>query len=240
LQEKLKALAELQKVDLEIAGAKKAADVYPRQMAELEKTLGAAKSLVDAERAKLADLEREKQSLEQNIVDEKDKVKKWEARLAEQRSTREYSALAREIDIAKKANLTMSEQVVELGRQVAAQRELLKSREQEFLARADQIGGQLTELKGKIGAFQGQLKNFEEKRSAAASKVDRPLLNRYESIRKKRLPALVAVLAPGTCQGCNMNVRPQLYNTLRTTAGTDECPSCHRIIYAGEAIDLTK
>lgn len=240
MQEKLKALAELQKVDLEIAGAKKAADVYPRQMAELEKSLGAAKSLVDAERAKLTDLERQKQSLEQNIVEEKDKVKKWEARLAEQRSTREYSALAREIDIAKKANQTMSEQVVELGRQVAAQRELLKAKEEEYGARRDQIGGQIHELRAKIDAFQGQLKGFDEKRGAAATKIDRGLLNRYESIRKKRLPALVAVLAPGTCQGCNMNVRPQLYNTLRTTAGIDECPSCHRIIYAGEAMDLSK
>ena len=40
----------------------------------------------------------------------------------------------------------------------------------------------------------------------------------------------------GTCQGCNMNVPPQLYNTLRTTLGTDVCPSCNRIIYAVEAL----
>ncbi|HEX4620762.1 MAG TPA: C4-type zinc ribbon domain-containing protein, partial [Myxococcaceae bacterium] len=42
----------------------------------------------------------------------------------------------------------------------------------------------------------------------------------------------------GTCQGCNMNVPPQLYNTLRSTLGTDICPSCHRIIYAAEALEL--
>ncbi len=148
MQDKLKALATLQKVDLEVAAAKKAAEVYPRQMAELEKTLASAKSAVEAERARLADLEREKLSLEQNITDEKDKVKKWEARLAEQRSTREYSALAREIDIAKKANLTMAEQVVELAKQVAGQREAMKGKEQELLARQDQIGGQISELQG--------------------------------------------------------------------------------------------
>ena len=49
----------------------------------------------------------------------------------------------------------------------------------------------------------------------------------------------VAVQA-GTCQGCNMNVPPQLYNTLRTGLGTDICPACHRIIYAAEAIEPPK
>jgi len=56
-------------------------------------------------------------------------------------------------------------------------------------------------------------------------------------VKKRRLPALVPVLPPGTCQGCNMNVPPQLYNTLRSTLGTDICPSCHRIIYAAEALE---
>src|SRR5256885_12192852 len=48
------------------------------------------------------------------ISEEKDKVKKWEGRLTEQRSTREYSALAREIDIAKKSNLRSEEHTSEL------------------------------------------------------------------------------------------------------------------------------
>jgi uncharacterized protein len=68
-----------------------------------------------------------------------------------------------------------------------------------------------------------------------SAKVDANLLRRYEAIRKKKLPALVGVVA-GTCQGCNMNVPPQLYNQLRTSLGTDVCPSCHRIIYAVEAL----
>ncbi len=122
LREKLKALAELQKVDLEVASLRKAADVHPRQLAELERELGAARSAIEAERTRVADIERQKTTLEQNISDEKDKVKKWEARLAEQRSTREYSALAREIDIAKKANQTMSDELVELTKTLGAAR----------------------------------------------------------------------------------------------------------------------
>lgn len=237
MREKLKALATLQKVDMEIASLRKSAEIYPKQLAELEKELGAARSAVEAERARLADIERQRRVLEQNIADEKEKVKKWEARLSEQRSSREYAALAREIDIAKKANQTLAEELIELGKTQTAQREVVKTKEQEFAARQDQIGGRVAELKKKMGDVDGQVRELDTKRAEAASHVDPTLLRRYDTVRKKRMPALVPVQAPGKCLGCNMNVPPQLYNTLRSSLGTDVCPSCHRIIYASEALE---
>lgn len=238
MREKLKALAELQNVDLEVASLRKAADVHPRQIAELERELGVARSLIEAERARLTDMERQKTQLEQNITDEKDKVKKWEARLSEQRSTREYSALAREIDIAKKANLTMAEELAELTKQLGAAREAIKAKEAEYATKQQGLSGRMAELRGKLGEAESQVKALEGRRAGVSSGVDANLLRRYESIRKKKLPALVGVVA-GTCQGCNMNVPPQLYNQLRTSLGTDVCPSCHRIIYAVEALQET-
>jgi hypothetical protein len=236
LREKLKALAELQKVDLEVASLRKAADVHPRQLAELERELGSARSAIEAERNRVADIERQKTTLEQNITDEKDKVKKWEARLAEQRSTREYSALAREIDIAKKANQTMSEELVEITKTLGAAREAVKAKEAEFATRQEQLSSRMADLRSKQTQAEGQVKTLEGKRSSVASGVDATLLRRYETIRKKKLPAMVGVVA-GTCQGCNMNVPPQLYNNLRVSLGTDICPSCNRIIYAVEALE---
>jgi uncharacterized protein len=237
LREKLKSLSELQRVDLEVMSLRKAAEVYPRQLGELEKELQSARSALEAERSRLSDLERQKAGLEQNIIEEKDKVKKWEARLTEQRSTREYAALAREIDIAKKANQTMAEEVVELGRQLAAQRDAVKAKEQELAARMDHIGGQMAALKMKLGELDGQFAQLEQKRAGLAAQVDPLLLRRYDTVRRKRMPVLVPIQAPGTCQGCNMNVPPQLYSMLRSSLGTDVCPSCHRMIYAAEALE---
>jgi predicted nucleic acid-binding Zn-ribbon protein len=236
VQERLKALAELQKIDLEVAALRKSSEVYPKAMGELERELSLAKSEVEAERAKLLDVERQRRTLEQNISEEKEKVRKWEARLAEQRSTREYAALAREIDIAKKANLTMAEELVELGKLQAQLREVAKSKEQQYTGRMGETSTKLTELRAKMAAFEGQLKELEAKRAEAARTVHPPLLSRYEAVRKRRSPALVTVVA-GTCQGCNMSLPPQLYNTLKTTLETDVCPSCHRIICAPEALE---
>lgn len=237
MREKLLALAALQKVDLEVANLKKSAEAYPKQTAELEKELGAARAAAEAERQKLDDIERQKSNLEDTLTDDKDKVRKWESRLTEQRSTREYSALAREIDIAKKGQLTMGEEIQSLGKQQQAQRDVVTTKNAEFQVRSGELQARMAELRTKLADVEGQMKALEEKRTEVAKSVEASLLKRYEHIRKKRMPALVAVAAPGTCGGCRMNVPPQLYNTLRVTLGTDVCPSCQRIIYATEAIE---
>jgi hypothetical protein len=81
-----------------------------------------------------------------------------------------------------------------------------------------------------------QIRQLEEKRSKVAGQVDGNLLRRYETIRKKKLPAMAPVIA-GACQGCNMSLPPQMYNNLRVSLGTEICPSCHRIIFAAEALE---
>ncbi|MGV3625270.1 MAG: zinc ribbon domain-containing protein [Archangium sp.] len=231
------ALAALQKVDLDIAALKKNAEAYPREMAELEKQLAAAKASVDGERAKLDQFESQKRTLEETISEDKDKVKKWEARLSEQRSTREYSALAREIDIAKKGQLTMTEEVQELGRQGLVQREVVKAKESEFGTATRSLVERIAVLRGKLAEVEAQVKAVDEKRAEAARGVDATLLRQYDVVRKKRMPAMVPVTHPGTCSGCRMNIPAQRFNTLVATKGIDTCPACSRIIYAAETLE---
>lgn len=237
MRDKLLALAALQKVDLDIAALKKNAEAYPKEISELNKQLEAAKAAVDAERTRLDELERQKSTLEQTITDDKDKVRKWEGRLTEQRSTREYSALAREIDIAKKGQLTMAEEVQELGRQATIQREVVRTKEADFTAKTKDLVERIDGLKVKLAEVEAQVKQVDDTRAAAAKDVDAQLLRQYDVVRKKRMPAMVAVNAPGTCSGCRMNIPAQRFNQLVASRGIDTCPSCTRIIYAAEVLE---
>jgi predicted nucleic acid-binding Zn-ribbon protein len=233
----LLALAALQKVDLDIAALKKNAEAYPREIADLEKQLAGAKAAVDGERNKLDELERQRHALEQTIAEEREKVRKWEARLSEQRSTREYSALAREIDIARKGQQTMAEDLAELGKQATIQREVVRQKESEFQGKAKEILAKIEELRGKLKEVEGQIADVDAQREKAAKEVAPDLLRRYDAIRKRRMPAVVPAVAPGTCTGCRMSIRPQLYNQLVASRGIDVCPSCSRMLYAAEVLE---
>jgi predicted nucleic acid-binding Zn-ribbon protein len=81
----------------------------------------------------------------------------------------------------------------------------------------------MAELEGKIATLRAE-------RDALAASVKPEMLKRYSTIRMRRGLAVVSV-RNGTCQGCNMNIPPQLYNTLQRGQTIETCPSCHRIIY---------
>src|SRR6266545_2727346 len=75
---------------------------HPARQAEVEASVMAARKAWEQEQARLDSNERERRQLESLLGMERDKVKKWEGRLGEIRTPREYAALSREIEIAKK------------------------------------------------------------------------------------------------------------------------------------------
>lgn len=236
LQDKLVALAALQKVDIGVQALRKSAEAYPKEIVQLEQQLAAARAVVDSERTKLDQLDTQRADTERQIGDERDKIRKWEGRLTEQRSTREYSALAREIDIAKKGLQTMSEDLGTLSKQAIIQRDTVRSKDVDFQAKAADLKSRIAVLVGQLETAQQKAAAVEATRGDVAKHVDRALLRQYDSIRRKRMPAMVPVNANGTCTGCRMNLRPQMYNTLVASRGIDVCPSCSRMVYADEVL----
>ena len=237
VKEILKGLHALQKVDLEILELQRAGDAHPKRLAELDQLLSSARTGVEAERSRVLDNERARRDKEAEIQAEKDKVKKWESRLSDMRTTREYAALAREIDIAKKSILNLEEELKALVEQVAELKRALVEREAELRRREDGTAAERTELTSRIGSLTSQVKELSEKRVAVAKSADPMLVGRYDSIRRKRGSGVVPVIN-GTCKGCNMRIPPQLQNILRSGATIEVCPSCQRLIFASEVFGL--
>ena len=236
IKEKLKGLQALQTVDLEILELERAGQVHPKRLAELDAELATARVKVEAERSRLGDNERMRREKEAEVQSEKDKIKKWEARLAEQRTTREYTALAREIDIAKKAVLNLEEEQRALVDQVESIKKTLGDREGELNRFEDASAAERTQLKRSVDSLTSQVEGLSEKRAGLAKKVDPALLGRYDSVRIAHGSGIAAVVG-GTCRGCNMRIRPQLYNILLAGASIETCPTCHRMIYAAELLE---
>ena len=234
-REKLNALAELQKVDIRIRDLAAEADKHPQRLKQIEGDRDGARSGLDALRGKIADNERARRQNEDLLRLEKEKVKKWEHRLNELKTPREYAALARELDIAKKTNQTAEEEVKRLGgeyeelkRQVAAADAVLAERE----TVVQREGG---EIKTQLDAVAGRMAELEAERNKLLELCDRALVSKYERIRKQRGGVAVVPVVGGTCKGCQRNIPPQMANHLLQGDEILQCPNCHRFIYPGEA-----
>ena len=237
LREKLDALEALQAVDLERADVLVEAAALPARRAEIEGTIKEARRAFDEQRLKLEANERERRQLDQVLQLERDKVKKWEGRLADIKTPREYAALNREIEISKKQNEHANEQIRELARVAGEIQQAMDAAEEAMLEREEQAQAKLKALEVRQAEIDERLRSFDARRAEAAKAIEPPLLARYDSIRRRRPGPAIATVVGGTCRGCHRNIPPQLVVVLARANSIETCPSCHRIIYSAEAVN---
>ena len=83
----------------------------------------------------------------------------------------------------------------------------------------------------RIAELEKELSRCLEQRGSTASKVDAGLLSMYERIRKAK-DGLAFVLVKGsTCQGCFMELPPQVVNELMKGDKIVTCERCSRLLY---------
>ncbi len=237
LRDKLKALEELQQIDLEANEVKGELDALPARRAAAEAAVHSARRAWEDERARLEGNERERRQLESLLGMERDKVKKWEGRLGEIKTPREYAALSREIDIAKKTNDGQSEQLRELVAQASELKNRVDAKEEELSERESAAQAAVEELEKTKGAADERMRGLDTRRAAAVKQVDPGLLAKYENIKRRRAGVAIAPVVGMTCKGCHRNIPPQLAITLQRANSIETCPNCHRIIYSAEAVN---
>lgn len=230
-REKLAALEKLQNIDLQIEALNKEASAGPARIAELEAQVAKARSVADAERGRLADNERARRHLDNQIAEEKDKVKKWEARLPQLKHQREFAALEREINSLKKSTAAAEE---ELNR-LKGEMDPLKRSLQEKEAALAEIQSKLTDEKSGVDAaaagFQQQVETLKGERDRERGHVDAALANIYENVRKRRPGKVLIPMVNSACSACNRRLPPQLAAKLHVAGTVEPCPACLRLLF---------
>ena len=80
-------------------------------------------------------------------------------------------------------------------------------------------------------ALDQQVGKLQKGREKAAAQVDPELLQEYERISTKKGASALAAVVSNTCQGCFIQLPPQLGHALRGARQIIRCPSCARILY---------
>ena len=235
-RDKLKALEELQRIDLKIRDLAAQAQQHPQRLKQIEGERTAAKAALDGLRGKLAENERSRRQNQELLGVEKDKVKKWESRLNELKTPREYAALARELEIAKKTNLTAEAELNRLAAEYEEVKKLATAAEGVLAEKDAVLSREGAEIQALLAAIQAQVTAMDSDRAAATAACDKGLLKRYERIRAQRAGVAVVGVVGGTCLGCRMRLPPQLANNLRTGTEIMACPSCNRFMFNADPI----
>lgn len=231
MRAQLERLVALQIVDLKIQEMERVKEEIPQRIACLEEEFRKEEESVQAERIELEKLQKERPQKEKDLEEEIDRVKKAEARVFEIKTNKEYQAVLKEIDNAKKLNRQREEEILGILERLEDMQNHLGKGEKSLEARRREYQRQVAELKQKAASFDEEMAGEVRQREEQEKAIPQDLLSKYHMLLEKRQGVAVARVINGVCQACNMNLRPQLYIELQKQDTLIACPNCNRILF---------
>ncbi len=231
MKAQLDLLWELQKIDLELREIKDSQEGYPKEVKRLDEKEKIEKEKVQKEKEKVEVLEKERRKKEGHLSLEQERIKKTEGRMFEVKTNKEYQALLTEIETVKGANSREEEEILTLLEEIDELKKSISKRDKEAAAVLSKIEGEKKSLQEKMTRDQEVLKRRMERREAVTKQLEATLYRLYNTLKDKRRGVGVVSVKHETCQGCFVNVPPQLFIEVQKHKALVRCPNCNRILY---------
>lgn len=240
MREQMERLAILQILDLKIQGMQREKDEIPLRLATVEDAFKKEEEKVLGLKAEWERLQKERRQKEKELEEEVDRVKKTEARVFEIKTNKEYQAVLKEIESAKKLNRQREEEILGVLERLEEIQKNLKQSEKELESKRGDYQQQVAELQQRAASFDQKMAVEVKEREKRQKEIPPDLLSRYRMLLEKRQGVAVARVTNGVCKACNMNLRPQLYIELQRQETLIICPNCSRILYWENGTDKAK
>ena len=158
-------------------------------------------------------------------------VKKFQFQLFQVKTNKEYSALEKEIEGLKADNSLLEEEIIHLLDSLDSWTAVAAGEKKKFDEESKRIEGEKEKTKQELEQTKQQLKELETTRQTIAQQVDPLILPRYERVLKLRNGAAMVRIKDGSCQGCFMNLPPQVIHLVHAAEEWVVCEQCARILY---------
>ncbi len=168
---------------------------------------------------------------EKELQDEGRKAAEKRMKMAQIKNIKEMQALQREIDLIKQGNSQLEDELISVLEELEAEGNILKEKEEGLKAMEEEWRGKRQDSEAQLAELDQAVTEASKTRGETASQLNGDLIGRYELIFARRGGIAVVMASGGICQGCHMNIPPQLWNEIIRSDKLILCPSCHRIIY---------
>jgi uncharacterized protein len=237
LRNKLKALYELQEIDLRIDGLDNEKGQILAASQALEAKLAEAREMIVHRREEAEAIGAEKATLEENLAAENENITRSESHLKEIKTQKEYTAVSKEIATAKKLIAELEDQILQKLNAIEEISADIAKKESDLHELEENVAQQQGELQGKVEALDSGIAVDAETREQAVKVLPASVMKRYSRLREQRRGVAVVEAREGNCMGCNMHLPPQLYNTLYRADDVITCPHCQRILIMKQEIE---
>lgn len=240
MRAQIEILATLQNVDREIKDKSNARNLLLEELRKGEEQIQEKKLEVAQLTSVWTERDKLRQTKEQLLQEEGRKATDKRMRMSRIKNIRELQALQYEVDQIKQANSQIETEVIVILEDLEARAAALKQKEEELSGLQGAWNENKRQMEAQAAEFERAVTEASSGRHSIAQQIGADLIARYELIFARRGGMAVVAVAGGICQGCFMNIPPQLSNEIMKSETLHLCPSCHRILYAKPTVSEDK
>jgi len=228
-------LGKLKRLDEKLYRLKTEIERIPEEVKKLEAKLSGHKDDYNLRKANFDNNEKLLRKAELDLKEKEDFIRKAEGKLMECKTNEEYQAAQKEIDGFKAEKDKLEEAVLTSMNGMEGHRSQLKTAEEKFKNEEAVVNSEKKEYEE---ARLKLVRSFEEQgaqKEGVISQLSPDAATLYRKVFGITNGIAICLAENSSCLGCNMKIRPQLFNEVLGEKAIHRCPSCGRILITASA-----
>lgn len=231
VEQKLKALYELQTIHTKIDKIRQVRGELPMEVADLEDDVAGLETRIQKIKAELDDLEDDIVTRKNLIKEAQSNIKKYETQLNEVKNNREYDAISKEIEIQGLDIQVSEKKIREFGFEIVTKTQVYEKALADLEARKSDLDAKKDELGTITAETQKEESELTIQADKAQQNIEERLLIAYNRLRGNAKNGLAVVtIQRDSCAGCFNQIPPQRQSDIRQRKKIIVCEHCGRIL----------
>jgi hypothetical protein len=231
-EEQIVTLVKLQKIDTEAQKLESLLKEIPVQIGTLEQRLEKFMRTVEEDENLISELNKKYRTYESDVQLNLGMIQKSQVKLRSVKTNKEYQSSLKEIEDIESKNSKIEDEMLEFLERIESAERDLNERRDAYSKIVDETNREKVSIEKDGDQCKQKLVELASDRNAVTDLLDSTILDIFYRVKAKQPDSVaIAEVKDAVCQGCNLNIPPQLYIELQHRNSLKNCPSCERIIY---------
>ncbi len=231
-EEQIVTLVKLQKIDTEAQKLESLLKEIPVRIGILDERLEKFVRAVEEDENIISELNKKYRTYESDVQLNLGMIQKSQEKLRSVKTNKEYQSSLKEIEDIKSKNSKIEDEMLEFLERIESAESELNERRDAYSKIVDETNREKVSIEKDGDQCKQKLVGLESDRNAVMDLLDSTILDIFYRVKAKQPDSVaIAEVKDAVCQGCNLNIPPQLYIELQHRNSLKNCPSCERIIY---------
>lgn len=239
VEEQIGHLKKLQAVDGDIFRLRRERASKPKLIEDLEARRNDEQAAVRGIEEKIKTNQVKRKQRELDLQAKEDGVKKLQVQLYQLKTNKEYQTMQQEIEGHKADKSLVEDDILVLMEEADTLNKDLAKEKALFADAEKHLNEDKKVIELEIAALDKRTAELEAERAAAAAQVDKKVLAHYEKVLSGKDGVAIVAVKDNACQGCFMNLPPQMINEIKMNDKVITCESCARILYIEKEADAS-